>query len=111
MSELLTMVAEQGREIKELKDMIHQLTLLVMKDKVDTTWLDEKEAADALGYDPRTLREKVKAGEIPVESRNYKGRNWQYSRKGILKFKEQTVYEPKLPIKRTVNKLRAVANG
>ncbi len=81
---------EQQAEIRTLKEMVQQLTLLVMKDKVDTTWLDEDTAAEMLGYAPRTLRLQVKKGAIPVDYRNTKGRNWQYSRKQLLNYKRDT---------------------
>jgi hypothetical protein len=100
MSELIQIVEQQGRRIDQLIDMVGQLTTLVMKDKVDNTWVSEEVAAEMLGYkDPRTLRKLVKGviktkdfniGDITF--RNTNGRNWQYSRKSILKYKEKTSF-------------------
>lgn len=103
MSELAVMIQEQGKEIKSLKSMIHDLTLLVMKDKVDLTWMPESQAANMLGLSRRAFRRKVvltstmmeRNLKIPypyniVEYRHTNGRNYQYSRKSILKFKQLT---------------------
>ena len=100
MSELVQMVENQGKMINQLVGMVDKLMIMVMKDKVDTTWLSEEVAAEMLGYkDPRTLRKLVKGviktkdfniGDITF--RNTNGRNWQYSRKSILKYKEKTSF-------------------
>lgn len=82
--------------IKELTRKVDQLTLLVMKDKQDTTWLTEEQAAEMLGYkNPRSLRKKVKAsaGVAPfslIVFCHTNGRNWQYTRKSIVRFREAT---------------------
>lgn len=86
MSELMT-------EIQALRHEVRQLTMLVMKDKIDTTWVNEKDAADMLDIKPQTLRKMVKRGEYPATEINYRnthGRNWQYSRKGLIKYKNLT---------------------
>lgn len=91
MSDLRELVLAQNKQLELMSKQIHQLTLLVMKDKVDTTWIDEETAAKMLGYqDPRSLRKLIKKGVVDVEYRNTNGRNYQYSRKGILKYKEKT---------------------
>lgn len=85
-------MSELMDEIKALRKELHQLTLLVMKDKVDTTWLSEEDAAQSLGFTPNVLRRKVKAGELDITSRNTNGRKWQYSRKSILSYKQNTSF-------------------
>lgn len=95
------------QDILKLQEEIKCLTLLVLKDKVDKTWMTEKEAALSLGYNnPRSLRRKVvltddriSKGEkvqYPYNLITYRctnGRNYQYSRRSIMKFKEQTSTE------------------
>lgn len=86
-------MTELREEILQLKEMVKHLTMLVMKDKVDTTWLSEEQAAEALGLEARTLRRKVKSMQFPfnqIDFRHTNGRNFQYNRKGLLKFKEIT---------------------
>lgn len=103
MSELAVMIQEQGKEIKSLKSMIHDLTLLVMKDKIDPTWLTEKQASEVLGLSGRQFRRNVVLSKSMmernqkvtypfnlIEYRHTNGRNYQYSRKSILKFKQLT---------------------
>lgn len=93
MSELVQLVKTQGERINQLVSMVDKLIILVMKDKVDTTWVNEKTASEMLGYkDPRTLRKLVKAGELEITFRNTNGRNWQYSRKAIMKLKDRTSF-------------------
>jgi len=94
--ELLTEVQALRKENAEIKTMLHQLTVLVMKDKIDTTWVAETEAAAMVGLHPRVFREKVKAAKAPwfhITLRHTNGRNYQYSRKGIIKFKQLTSTE------------------
>lgn len=88
MSELIQMVQELKADNAVLKQMVKDLTILVMKDKVDTTWVKEDLAAEMLGYKPRTLRKAVKDGSINIAVTNTNGRNWQYNRKGILQYKQ-----------------------
>lgn len=91
MSELITLVQEQNVRIRNLERVIDNLAKLMLKNKVDDTWVDETTAAGMLGYkDGRTLRKAVKAGSINVDFRNTNGKNWQYSRKGLLNYKTQT---------------------
>lgn len=93
MSELLQMMEEQKKEIGTLKSMVHDLTVLVMKDKVNNIWLDEEVAASMLGVEPRTLRKAVKNPKHVfrlINFRNTNGRNWQYSRKSIMEFQTKT---------------------
>jgi hypothetical protein len=104
MSELVALVEQQTKQLAELKGMVHNLTILVMKDKVDLTWLSEADAAEMLGIKhARGLRKRVvltkkmmESGEkiqYPfnlIEYRNTNGRLFQYSRKSILKFKHVT---------------------
>jgi hypothetical protein len=100
MSELVTMVADQSRQIESLKSMVHNLTLLVMKDKVNDTWINEEVAAEMVGYHPETFRRKVKQAHenhqrpwCLITFRNTRGRNWQYSRKSIIEFQKKTSIE------------------
>lgn len=91
MSELAIMVQQQNMKIDRLQRVIEDLAKLILKNKIDDTWVDENTAATMLGYkDGRTLRKYVKAGKITVDFRNTHGKNWQYSRKGLLNFKTQT---------------------
>lgn len=93
MSELMMEVQALRKENAEIKTMLHDLTVLVMKDKIDTTWVDEEEAAKSVGLTPEWFRRKVKKGEYPfseISYRNSNGRNWQYSRKGLIKYKSLT---------------------
>lgn len=86
MSELMTEILALRREVK-------QLQILIMKDKIDTTWVHESDAAEMLGLTGRTLRRHVQSGEYPfceISFRNTNGRNWQYSRKSLMKFKTLT---------------------
>lgn len=88
---------EMIAEVRALREAVHQLQLLVMKDKVDTTWLDEKDAASALNLEPRTLRRYVKDSSNRlsiIKYRNTNGRKWQYSRKDIQRYKELTSNNP-----------------
>lgn len=48
-------------------------------------WMKEAEAASMLGYQPETLRKKVKAGKLNVAFTNLNNRNWQYDRKDLEK--------------------------
>lgn len=91
MSELLTMVEEQNKAIERLTKMVRDLSILVMKNKVTTTWVDEGVAAEILGYkDPRTLRKLVKSKALDIDGRNTNGKNWQYSLKSINRYQERT---------------------
>lgn len=93
MSELAELVLEQNKKIDSLLHQVHHLTVLVMKDKVDTTWVAEDTAAQMLGLAPRTFRRYVKTRQqqfAGIKYRNTNGRNWQYSRKDILNFKNLT---------------------
>jgi hypothetical protein len=93
MSELAILVERQTVMIERLSNKVDQLTLLVMKDKVDTTWVNEDTAAEMLGLQPRTIRLNVKSGSLPVKFRHTNGRNWQYSRKDIMKYKDKTSFD------------------
>src|ERR1700760_3675545 len=97
MSELLTMVMEQGKKIESIYKMVNDLTALVMKDKVNTIWVDENIAAEMLGMHPETLRRKVKSAisnnQFPMNQisyRNSNGRKFQYSRKSLMRYMELT---------------------
>lgn len=90
MSELSELVKQQSEKIERLEKVVDSLCKLIMKDKVDTTWLTEEVAAETLGLQPRTLRMYVKAGKIDVDFRHTNGRSYQYSRKGIMEFKKNT---------------------
>lgn len=96
MGELLTEVLALRKENAEIKQMVNQLFILIKKNKIDDTWLSEEEAAESLGLSPISLRRKVKkpVGQWHhITFRNNNGRNWQYSRKGILKYKQLTSTE------------------
>lgn len=91
MSELLQIVMKQERQLEDLKKTIDNLCKLIMRDKIDQTWVDEQTAAQMLGYSsPRTLRNLVKQNQLPIDFRNTRGRSWQYSRKSIAEYKYQT---------------------
>jgi excisionase family DNA binding protein len=47
--------------------------------------LNAKEAAEFLGFNPYTIREKARAGEIPALK---VGRQWRFSRQALLAFIE-----------------------
>lgn len=77
--------------LKEYFDKrFQQLEILIMKDKVDTTWIPEDVAAKSLGLAARTLRRQVKKGLLKVEYRTTNGRNYQYSRKQLQNFRRET---------------------
>lgn len=91
------MIEELIHEVRQLRTEVKNLQLLVMKDKVDTTWLDEPDAAKALGIKSRTLRRYVKdpAHKLSmVKYRHTNGKHFQYSRKDILRYKELTSSDP-----------------
>lgn len=93
MSELVQQVQLQNIMIEKLTKKIDDLTVLVMKNKVDDTWLNEEVAAEMLNYSPRVLRRKALSAKYPftlIECRNTNGRKYQYNRKSLIKFKEQT---------------------
>jgi len=93
MAELTTLVEEQSKKIDQLIKGLSDLTILVMKDKVDTTWVTEEVAAEMIGIQPAWLRRKVRKNEKPWNEIGYRhtnGRNFQYSRKGIINFKRLT---------------------
>ncbi len=97
MSELITMVAEQSKMIATLQKQIQDLTVLIMKDKVNDTWLVEETAASMLGYNPETFRRKVKEAHKKnkepwniITYRNTNGRNWYYNRKSLIEFQRKT---------------------
>ena len=96
MGELLLEVLALRKENAEIKQMVSQLFIMIKKTRIDDTWLSEEEAAESLGLSPIMLRRKVKkpVGQWHhVTYRNNKGRQWQYSRKGILKYKQLTSTE------------------
>lgn len=90
MSELYELVVQQSQKIIQLEKTVDNLCKLILKEKVDTTWINEDVAAEMLGLQPRTLRMYVKSGKIDIDFRNTNGRNWQYSRKGLLDYKKRT---------------------
>jgi len=87
------MIEELTREIFLLRQEVKQLTLLILKNKVDDTWIPESMAAEMLGLKPRTLREAVKNKKglfSEIDFRHTNGQRWQYHRKSLLKFKDLT---------------------
>ena len=87
------------REVRGLRKEIATLMAIVKKDKVFDAWIDECTAAEMLGMQPRTLRRKCTgykkkgveiAPELPINYRNTNGRSWQYSRKDIKAFMQNT---------------------
>jgi hypothetical protein len=97
MSELVQLVKQQGEEIKYLTNLVKQLYSLVSKDKIDTTWVSEADAAAMFGYESTDwFRRKVKAAQADVtdqlhgiEYRNTNGRNYQYNRRDLIKCKNR----------------------
>lgn len=49
-------------------------------------FLTEEEAARLTGKKPRTFRQKVIAGTIPITYRSVCGRHYQYCEKGLKKY-------------------------
>lgn len=47
------------------------------------SWLKEKQAAELLDYKPRTLRRKVKSGELKIPFTHLNHRKYKYAIKGI----------------------------
>ncbi len=97
MSELMTMVEQQGKKLDSIEKMVHQLSILVMKNKVNDTWVNEDIAAEMVGYNPETFRRKVKDAHKKhrepwnlINFRNSNGRNWQYSRRSLENFQKRT---------------------
>lgn len=93
MSELREIIEKQSAEISALRQDVHRLSILMMKDKVDTTWINEDTAAAMVNMTPAWFRRKVKQGYENfslISYRHTNGRNFQYSRKSILQFKENT---------------------
>ena len=88
------------QEIQSLREDVRRLGMLIMKDKVDTTWISEEDAAHSLGITPQTLRKGVKRIEsgnpsisrkaIRISYRTTNGRNYQYSRKDLINYKNKT---------------------
>jgi predicted site-specific integrase-resolvase len=50
------------------------------------TWIDEKQAAERMGYQPETLRRYCKSGKLPISFTSVKGRSFKYSEKDIENF-------------------------
>ena len=48
-------------------------------------WINEKEAAEKLGYKPDTLRRYVKSGKLDISFTTVRGKKFQYDEKGIDK--------------------------
>ena len=48
--------------------------------------LNVEEAAEFLGFNPYTIREKARAGEVPGRKI---GREWRFSRRGLLEWLEE----------------------
>jgi hypothetical protein len=93
MAGLTEMVESQGRMLMQLTQEVKYLQTLVMRDKIDTTWVPERDAAAMLDMQPDTLRRYVKAGKPffnQINFRHTNGRKWQYSRKDLIKFKNLT---------------------
>ncbi|MBS1629390.1 MAG: helix-turn-helix domain-containing protein [Bacteroidetes bacterium] len=74
------------QEVQTLKQMVTTLTTVVKRDKIFDAWLNEEDAASMLGLAPRTLRRYCRDGALPINFRNTNGRNWQFSRKDILTY-------------------------
>lgn len=78
-------------EVRALRREVAYLTDMMVQTKKNETWLEEKTAAILLGIAPRTLRRKVKADVLQITARkNESGRGWQYSRKAVMNYQEQT---------------------
>ena len=74
------------QEVQSLKKMMDVLTNVVKRDKIHDTWLSEVDAASMLGLAPRTLRRYCRDASLPINFRNTNGRNWQFSRKDITTY-------------------------
>lgn len=48
-------------------------------------WLNEKAAAERIGYKPETLRRYVKAGKLKITFTHLNGRNFKYLERDIIK--------------------------
>jgi hypothetical protein len=90
-------MTELRDEGAQLRQEVKALTRIVLKNKIDDTWIPEPDAAEMLGFnDPRTLRRKVvvKGGApYPFSLISYRctnGRKFQYNRKDLMKFKNIT---------------------
>jgi predicted site-specific integrase-resolvase len=53
-------------------------------------WLPEKEAAEKLNYQPRTLRRLVKSGTLNISFTSLRGRNYFYDEVSIEKVLSKT---------------------
>lgn len=78
------------REIRGMRKQIEQLTQIISKDKIYDTWIDEGTAAKMIGRSARTLRRMVKAGDLPIDYRNTNGRAYQYNRRDLKKYLDNT---------------------
>ena len=76
--------------LHRLTETVTTLQATVKKDKLFDVWVDEKTAAAALGYCVRRFRSKVKSGLINIDFRCTNGRKYQYSRKGLIRFQNET---------------------
>lgn len=86
MSDLMT-------EIQALRNDVKVLTMMIMKDKIDTTWVAESDASQMFGLTPKWFRRKVLSRHFPFEEVGFRttgGRNYQYNRKALLRAKEKS---------------------
>ncbi len=93
----MALVYELKQKLDQQDQKLNQLQLLVMKGHNSNTWVDEPEAADMLGLQPRTLRKYVKNGYGPfagISFRHTNGRSWQYKRGDLERFRELTSSHP-----------------
>jgi hypothetical protein len=74
------------QEVQALKQMVGTLTSVVKRDKIFDAWLNEDDAASMLGLAPRTLRRYCRDGMLPINFRNTNGHNWQFSRKDMTAY-------------------------
>jgi len=70
-----------------MEKMLSLLVRAKSKEAKSEEWLTEKEAANMLGWKPRTLRTKAKSGIIPIQFQSRQGRNFIYNKDQVLKFK------------------------
>ncbi len=96
MSELQIIIKQAVRDV--IHEELKPLFAIISKDKIDTTWVTEKDAADMFQLAPRTLRKYVKKAKktndfnspfADIEYRDTNGRRLQYNRKDLLKAKNR----------------------
>lgn len=78
------------QEVKALREVVDLLTVAIRRDKINDAWIPEIDAASMLGLAPRTLRRHCRDAVLPIHFRSTNGRNWQFSRKDITAYMNNT---------------------